>query len=288
MTEFPTPPVFGATSVDLYHPVRAKYFIMPDGTARLSCVQYLSTCKFHPEGWELREDPNAKSKRVFDELDRLNEDEEGSPDDEKIGLPVRAIRRARLRAFDYIMCNPDLDTFCTFTYAPERVSDRYDYGACYDLLRPWLSNRVQRAGLKYVICYEKHPTSGALHFHALMNSSALKLVRARYPKSGRAISRQGKPLYNISDWPFGFTTAQIIGEAEDDHTKVSKYIYKYMGKGQCKIGGRYFLAGGDLREPVYFYGDKPEDFFPEGVQPKHTKMVRLCDGAVEYVEYSFI
>lgn len=275
-------PVFGATQGDLYHPVRAKYFVMPDGTYKLSCVQYLSTCKFHPEGWELREDPNAKSRRLFEAVERLDEvDQEGH------GCPERATRRARIRAFDYIMCNPDLDTFATFTYAPDKA-DRFDYADCYGALRPWLSNRVQRQGLKYVICYEQHPTSGALHFHALMNSSALRLERARYASTGRVMSREGKPLYNIADWALGFTTAQIIGDAEDDHTKVSKYIYKYMGKGQAKIGGRYFLAGGDLREPVYFYGDKPEDFFPGGEQPRHTKTVRLCDGAVEFAEYSFI
>lgn len=276
------PPVFGATKSDLFHPVRAKYFVMPDGTYRLSCVQYLSTCKFHPDGWELRESATAKSKRLFDEIDRLDEE-----DEEKHGNHERATRRARIRAFDYIMCNPDLDTFCTFTYAPQSV-DRYSYDECYAVLRPWLSNRVQRAGLKYVICYEKHPTSGALHFHALMNSGALNLIRARYANTGRVMSREGKPLYNIADWAVGFTTAQIIGDGEDEHTKVSKYIYKYMGKGQEKIGGRYFLAGGDLREPVYFYGDKPKDFFPEGAQPLHTKTVRLCEGAVEYAEYSFI
>ncbi len=198
----------------------------------------------------------------------------------------RATRRAKTSIFDIVMCNPELDTFCTFTYAPEAV-DRFDYEACYALLRPWLSNRVQRADLRYVIVYEYHPSSRALHFHALMNSSALKLERARTP-SGRAMSKDGKPIYNVRDWPFGFTTAQIIGDSETDHTKVSKYVFKYMGKGQVKIGGRYALHGGKLRMPVYLYGDSVEEFMPPDIRPCHTKEVKVLNGTVDYVEHSFI
>ncbi len=207
---------------------------------------------------------------------------------EKTADIMRAPRRAKVNVFDIIMCNPELDTFCTFTYAPDKVEDRFDYTACYDLLRPWLSNRVQRNGLLYVITFEEHPSSGALHFHAVMNSSALKLERARYEKTGRPVSRKGKPLYHIVDWPLGFTTAQVIGGTEDDRTAVSKYIFKYMSKTNKKIGGRYALTGGKLRHPMYTYGDSIDALIPADAVSLFTRSVKLCGGAVKYESRHYI
>lgn len=138
----------------------------------------------------------------------------------------------------------------------------------------------------YVIVPERHK-SGDIHFHGIMNSSALSLERAVSPK-GRALSRNGKPIFNLQDWKAGFSTAQIIGGASSDREAVAKYVFKYMGKqvGQ-KIGGRYCLIGGqNIVRPYYAYGDSVEEFVGEEVA-KYDREVKIGD-QLEYREYSFI
>ena len=255
---------------------RAKYIPQPDGSVRLAMVQSFSRPVFRPDGWE---DYRVEFSGSFVPEKSENETDEAANVE-------RASRRAKINAFDVIQCNHDLDTFSTFTYDPKAISDKTSYDECYRVLSVWLSNRVQRSGLKYVVVPEKH-RSGAIHFHAIMNSGALKLERAFSPKSGRPLSHKGNPLFNISDWKYGFTSAEKIACAADDRDKVAKYIFKYMGK-QCgqKIGGRYALIGGHaLQRPVYLYGNTAEEFL-NGCTVKHDKVVNI--GNVEYKEYSLI
>lgn len=228
---------------------RAKYYPQSDGTLRLAQIQSFNVPKFREEGWERREKSNKCSTTV-DEVDDILQAE---PSDIE-----RATRRARKNAFDVIMCNPDMNLFGTFTYSPDEVRDKADYDECFKYLNTWLSNRVQRNSLKYV-CVPERTKQGDIHFHAIMNSKALKLEKAFSPKTGRPLTHNGKPLYNIADWSRGFTSAEMItrtGDGDDERAMVAKYIFKYMGK-QCgqKIGGRYVLIGGEVAKPVFVYGD---------------------------------
>ena len=274
--------VFSISENALTYNCRAKYYPQPDGTMKLAQIQTFSVPKFRESGWEQREKPNkcSKSNDIGEEADSIQGD---SNDIE------RATRRARKNAFDIIMCNPDLDTFATFTYAPEKVGDKADYDDCYKYLKPWLSNRVQRNGLKYV-CVPELTKVGDIHFHAIMNSSALKLRPAISPKSGRLLTHGDKPLYNITDWKRGFTSAEKITrscEGEDERAKVAKYIFKYMRKqeGQ-KIGGRYVLIGGDVQKPFYAYGDAPSQFMLDNRPIWQPEPMLIGD--VTYSELGFI
>ena len=198
----------------------------------------------------------------------------------------RASRRAKITAFDKILCNPDLDTFVTFTYAPGFITDKASWEDCYGYLKTWLGNRVQRNGLKYVIVPERHK-SGDVHFHGILNSSALHMTRAFSPRTGRALTHNGNPLYNLTDWQGGFTSAEIIRGGAEDRTKVAKYIFKYMGKQSgAKVGGRYMLSGGELVLPTYVYDDSVEVFLGE-LEPTYQREVDLGERG-KYMEYSFI
>lgn len=259
--------------------VRAKYIPQPDGSLKLALIQSFSVPTFRPAGWESQTEKKPGVR--LDEADEVDELCEPNLADVE-----RATRRAKINAFDIIMCNPCLDTFATFTYKPDEELDKSSYEECYKKLGVWLSNRVQRRGLMYVIVPERHK-SGDIHFHGIMNSSALSLERAVSPK-GRALSRNGKPIFNLQDWKAGFSTAQIIGGASSDREAVAKYVFKYMGKqvGQ-KIGGRYCLIGGqNIVRPYYAYGDSVEEFVGEEVA-KYDREVKIGD-QLEYREYSFI
>lgn len=265
-----------STPVEKFH-ARAKYIPDGNGGLKLAMVQGFTFPMFNPDA-----DACAVKKSGVAE-DPAPRDPAASP---ALADVERASRRAKISAFDKILCNPDLDTFATFTYAPDFVTDKADWDACYRYLKNWLSNRVQRDGLKYVIVPERHK-SGDIHFHGILNSSALDLSRAVSPKSGRPLSHKGNPLFNIPDWRGGFTSAEIIQGGAEDRTKVAKYIFKYMGKqAGAKVGGRYMLSGGDLVLPTYVY-EQSIDALLDGTAPVYDRAVDLGERG-KYFEYSFI
>lgn len=259
------------------HKVRAKYIPQPDGSLRLAMIQASTRPIFLPSGLE------ATGEKKSHLLDIPTED--ADPDNLR-----RASRRAKMRAMDFILCNHDLDTFATLTFDPEKIQ-RDSWEKTYGAARTWLSNRVQRSGLKYIMVPEFHKDGDSIHFHAVMNASALDLIEARYPDSGRLIKRRGqgevKQLYNLADWTCGWSSLErISGKGSRD--KVAKYIFKYMGKqlGQ-RIGGRYFLHGGRLAAPVYRYGEEIEEFLGDGGQETDRFSVDVTDNVV-YTEVSFL
>lgn len=175
--------------------------------------------------------------------------------------------KSRLRALnkcrDYLFSNPDLDLMITLTISPEQI-DRYNYNDIMKKVSVWLSNRVKRNNLKYVIVPEKHE-DGAIHFHGFVNSSAVKLKATKYKRSydGKNFifalepTRKGKRIYNIVDWDIGYTTAVRLGKKEIDRTKSAEYCLKYITKQNKKIGGRWYLHSTNCTLPfeVYFCYD---------------------------------
>lgn len=252
------------------HKVRAKY--VPDfvrGGYRLAQVCSFDRPVFMSSGFEERRDKSDKVSRCEDEVSELL-----APMNEN--NVQRAIRRSRSAVFDLCICN-NFDLFCTFTYSSEYI-DRSNYEEAYRKIKVWLSNRVQRHGLHYVAAPEYHKKGKAIHFHALCNSSAVNLVDSGH-------KRKGKTVYNIGDWKWGFSTAIKI-EGESALEKTSKYIAKYMTKqGGAKIGGRYYLSGGELNRPTYVYGDSFDEFITTET-PTYEKTYDL--GFTIYKEASFL
>ncbi len=262
---------------------RAKYIPQQDGSFRLVQIQNFSSPMFRESGWETE---NKCSNLLFSPDDYDIENTSENCADYSAANLERATRRAKINAFDIILSNPDLDTFATFTFAPDETLDKSAYDQVYSKLSPWLSNRVQRNNLKYVIVPEYHK-SGDIHFHGILNSAALKLDRAYSEKTGRPLSSRGNPLYNIKDWKHGFTTAAVIGNAQEDRDKVAKYIFKYMGKQLgARIGGRYALIGGDLRRPVYVYSNSVDELLDGATPATYDREVDI--GELKYREWCFV
>ncbi|MBO5010080.1 MAG: hypothetical protein J6D20_05225 [Clostridia bacterium] len=257
--------------------VRAVYIPTPHGY-RLARIQKFSIPTFVPAGYELRNDGRAPKELPFEDEHESNPEENAK----------RSLRRAKSSAFDLILSNSDLDAFCTLTYSPESVVDKFSYEDCYDKLKNWLSNGVQRRDLKYVLVPERHK-SGAIHFHAICNSKAIDLERARSANTGRPLSHNNRPIFNITNWKHGFSTAELVGEKSEDREAVSKYIFKYMGKqtGE-KIGGRFFLHGGSLQKPICLYGDSETEFQNDAYgRPTWQSEAEPIKG-VRYWEWSYI
>ena len=270
---------------------------------KLAKIQQLSFPSFRLPGFEeVKRKGNPELDALLEELEAEASaqssaipalyDEGASIETEDAKLPAwKNLHRAKLNAFDKILCNPDLDTFATFTISPEHVKDRASWDDVYQRLKVWLSNRVSRNGLKYVICPERHK-KGGIHFHAIMNSKALRLTPATNAHTGAPLVHNGQPLYNVTDFNFGFTSAELIQSATQDREKVAKYIFKYMGKQgiEGKIGGRYALIGGELASPIYLYGTDPREFIPISEDEiRESGFYRESEHeGIKYREWSFI
>lgn len=172
----------------------------------------------------------------------------------------RSKRRARNAVMDYARCN-QMKYFVTFTLDASRV-DRYDIDEVMRTASRWLDNRVRRHGLQYVLVPELHK-DGAIHFHGLVNDAITirdsgTIARAgdkpRRPRTARErekwLADGGHIVYNVVDWPLGFTTAiELYG----DYGAAIGYVCKYISKAQTKVGGRWYYSGGGLKKPVKQY-----------------------------------
>ena len=272
---------------------KAIYYPNPNnGEMRLARIQAFNKPVYNPATATADKVKKGRGKQItIEDLEdfECDTDNDITPDAANV---ARAVRRARRNAFDLIMCNPDLDAFVTFTYSPEQVEDKASYDDCYRYLRGWLSNGVQRRGLKYV-CVPELTKRGDIHFHALCNASALQLARARSARTGRPLSHHGEPVYNLTDWKAGFSTAQTIrqrADGEDERAAVAKYIFKYMGKNfGAKVGGRYMLHGGALVQPLTEYGQCPEQFVQDlSCANIFRKEIGEGDEHKIYTEYDFL
>ncbi len=155
----------------------------------------------------------------------------------------RAFNRAKKRVFELLCSNSDLNMFVTVTV--NFGADNYQ--ETVRRLGQWLDNQVRRKGLRYILVPEYDDVGRRLHFHGVMNESALTLVNS-------GLRRGRKAIYNVTSWRQGYTTAVRIGRNNADWQRVAKYIADYMLKATYgKIGGRYYLHGGHLAEPFYVY-----------------------------------
>lgn len=157
---------------------------------------------------------------------------------------ARSMNRARAKLRRLALAN-GFDYFVTLTIAPGEALDRYNGAAVVRALGRWCDNMVRRHGLRYILVPELHG-DGALHFHGFMGGSGLEAVDS-------GVRWDGRPVYNLPQWPYGFTTAQRL--YGDYHAAVA-YCCKYIGKQSAQRPcGRWYYSGGALAEPLKQYGE---------------------------------
>lgn len=228
---------------------RKKFYPTPDGFLRLAEICVFSDPVYNPRRLESDGDP---SRLAVDQSDKQTEQHANIRSD-------YAITRARKRLYDLVACNPECNMMATLTLNGEDFP-RDDWNAVIKKLSTWLDNMTRRHDLKYILVPEYHKDGKSIHFHGFVNEDSLNLVRAINPKTGKPLLQNGRAVYNIANWKYGFTTAVRVGKSEVDQSSSAKYVLKYVTKGQEKIGGRYYLHGGDLKEPIveYFNADFSE------------------------------
>ncbi len=183
----------------------------------------------------------------------------------------RSMRRARAKLRRLALAN-GFEYFVTFTLDPAKI-DRHDGAAVTRALGQWCDNMVRRHGLRYILVPERHK-DGAFHFHGFMAGPGLKAVDS-------GIEWDGRPVYNLPQWSFGFTTAQRL--YGDYHAAVG-YCCKYIGKqaGERPLG-RWYYSGGALHEPHKDYvdldwGETCEDAVEFSIPGAKIKLLRQKGG----------
>lgn len=134
--------------------------------------------------------------------------------------------------------------FITLTLNPEKV-DRSDYDQVVKKLTFFLNNLQKRKcpNLKYLIVPELHKDRTNYHFHGLLaDCNELDFVFSGH------FDDNGKPVFNIPQWSYGFTTATLV----EDTARASSYITKYVTKESeryLKNKHRYYTNRNTLRTP---------------------------------------
>lgn len=243
---------FSIQKTKIYSPVsknigffnaRVKYYPTSDGGRKAVEVCAFSEPVYNPNHLESLKSKKGKSV-VSPDKNKEAKAENGCSD--------YAIRRARRRLYDLVSCNPECNMMATLTLNGEDFP-RDDWAKIIPRVNTWLDNMTRRHGLKYVFVPEYHADGKSVHFHGFVNESALRLSRAINPKTDKPLFQKGRAVYNIQNWSYGFTTAVRVGKSEQDQDCAARYVLKYITKGQEKIGGRYYLHGGDLQEPTFEY-----------------------------------
>lgn len=157
---------------------------------------------------------------------------------------MHAIKR-KIRG--YALANP-FEWFITLTIDPKEFNS-LNYEAAKTLILKWcrwMRDRYEK--FDYLIIPELHK-SGAVHFHGLLGNVPASFVEANHPKTGQSIIRNGRQIYNLDDWKYGFSDCEKIISRERTASYMTKYITKELMTDKsmfCKK--RYFNSKG-LKKP---------------------------------------
>lgn len=142
------------------------------------------------------------------------------------------------------------DWFFTLTFSPKEV-DRFDYDACAGLVLKFTQS-LRWYDCLYIIIPEQHKKR-SWHFHGLGKGN-LPVTLAVNEKTGRLIfDNKGRPVYNVTNFKFGFTTATQIGDSDKSVSYITKYLTKDKMAKIPKGRKRYWASRGLPKPEVETY-----------------------------------
>lgn len=159
---------------------------------------------------------------------------------------VKNQKRAMQVVYDLARSN-DWNWFLTMTF-DESTVDRYSYDDCVAALKRW-TDIMYHQGNMWLIVPEQHK-DGAYHFHGLV-FGRLKLTPGINPHTGKEIfDKSGRPVYNVTNYHYGFTTVTPVSDSK----KASGYLSKYLSKSlQVPKGKKRYWASKSLQRPTVDY-----------------------------------
>lgn len=173
------------------------------------------------------------------------------------------------------------DWFITLTFDRE-ITDSSDYDIVTHKLQNFLENFRKRYSpdMKYLIVPELHNDKEHYHFHGLLSN----VENMQFRFSGHY--SKDKPIFNIVNWKYGFTTATRI----EDTQRVSSYITKYITKESeqyLKNKKRYYASRNiEKTPPEYFILDEDEflGLYSDDILYAKTVNIKEANLQVKYYE----
>ena len=179
------------------------------------------------------------------------------------GRMDESLSRTRRIIRDTLLCNRFM-LFCTFTFSPDKVPDRYDFQGLRKSLSQFFNNYRKRhdPNFRYLFVPEHHK-DGAIHFHGV-TTFIRDLVEPGtvWKRMTDGTLQQVPNTKHYLDWPafssrYGYFSCSRIRDNDRCATYVSKYITKELtdwGKG-CQL----VLKSKGLNKPELVY-DSDTDF----------------------------
>lgn len=161
----------------------------------------------------------------------------------------------------------DFDWFATLTFDKEKI-DRTNDELVYEAYKKYINNtKHQFPTFKYLTVLERHE-DGCIHFHLLiggLTTKQLGLVNSGKVCCSWAIYKNkiaskeyfektksehenelqdtdGLPVYNVTTFPYGFTTVTRIVSRERCNSYIKKYINKDIGKSTEIFKKRFYYS----------------------------------------------
>lgn len=181
----------------------------------------------------------------------------------------RAIDRSKTILYD-LCCENDFEWFLTLTFDSSRA-DRYDDDEIYECYMTFIEYACKHyKSMRYITVPERH-ASGALHFHMLVGgvtpqelgfvnsgkvccswsckNSVSSLEYFNRTKDEHELTpTDGLPIYNVTKFIYGFTTATKVASQERTKWYVRKYLDKAFGS--TDLFKKRFFYSRNLRKPL--------------------------------------
>lgn len=174
--------------------------------------------------------------------------------------------------------------FVTLTFDPQRVNSK-NYDHVVQVVHDWMKDlkKTYAPDLYYLLVPELHADKEKWHFHGLLGN----VGDIRFTDSGH---RAGDSIiYNMPQFPYGFSTATEVRDSD----RVAGYVTKYITKDLCAMTEgrkRYWVSKNVARPcPVGYHMKRDEisDFLEDiSDDVLHMKTVDLpqADQKVRYIE----
>jgi len=190
------------------------------------------------------------------------------------------VRRAKSKVFELAICN-DFDFFCTLTFSPDKVKDRYDLEACMKSFSKWrnnYNNRREGANVKNLLIPEEHK-DGAWHLHGLISGIPKSDLREFHlnehlPQKIRRELSKGHQVFQWTayDKKFGYCTLSPVRSKDAVAKYITKYITKELGFSVKALNAHLYYRSQGLKEKDLIYSAPDIDLHDPDYDGAYSKI----------------
>lgn len=180
------------------------------------------------------------------------------------------VRRAKSKVFELALCN-DFTYFCTLTFSPEKVKDRYDLEGCMKAFCKWLNNyncRKASSAVQYLLIPEPHQ-DGAWHLHGLISGIPdhdLRQFQVNEHLPDK-IRRELAKGHSVAQWisydnKFGYCTLSPVRSMDAVSKYITKYVTKELGNAVKELNAHLYYRSQGLKQKELLYS-APDCVLPD-------------------------